>query len=322
LPPAWRQALTGPRFTVGGVNAWPGAIAKDGTMIAESKDADGAHRTTLIARDGKRTLLLRLPRSAHRTVSGDDTDGRYALLNVNPGDDPEHPTDEILLVDPRTGTRRNLLAKAPAPAGYVVAWRGAVLQAGVVYWGMTEPGEHPRHGIVLAYDVARRHYRVLARLAAMPLVQRDPRGVHWQGGLLAAAGVPSDVPAAPLSTDWRQNVVSDGTAFAWPGRTDAADAHVVYWLQGSRRHHWLVRAHGHHDPFMVTAVAGPFVFGRFSSGPVYVVDVRTGALASLSSLAEFGPTVGGHTAYFSSYGADHRAATVRIDTSGLPELRC
>jgi len=326
LPPAWKHALAGPTWTVGGLAAWPAAVAKDGTVIAATKDGRGTYRTTLITPAGRMTPLLALTRSRHHTIASADTDGRYAVLSLDPGDaDPEHPADEILLVDSRTGDRRNLLSSSlPVPSDYVVAWRAAVIQAGVVYWGMTEPVDAPAHGIVLAYDIARRRYRVLARLHAQPLVLRDPRGVHWQGGLIAARGVPAVVPVAPLGPDWRQSVISDGTTYAWQGPTGAPDAQVVYSVHRAEQRHWRVAGPRGLGQFIASAVSGPFVFGSFSYGSqiMYVLDLRSGAMASLGARYVNGAVAARSRVFVDFQSKRGTVRSVPIDAPKLPELHC
>lgn len=322
LPRAWKQALGRPAWQVEGMDAWPAASAKDGTVVAEALDGRRAEHFVRLGTDGRPTPLLTVPRTAHRTVSGVDTDGRYAVVNLVTGTDANVPAGDVLLIDSRTGTRTHLLPHVPAPKGYVVAWRGAVIQAGTVYWGMTEPAKQPHHGIVVGYDIARRSYRVLAHLNAMPLVLRDPRGVHWQGGLVPAKDVPSGVPAAPRTMDWRQSVVSDGTAYAWQGPTDGPDSQVVFWLHGKDERHWRVVRSQRQGNFIASTVSGPFVFGAFSyGGKPYVLDMRTGAMATLGSAHVDGAEAVG-SRVFVDVQAGRPVNTVSIDISTLPELRC
>ena len=114
-----------------------------------------------------------------------------------------------------------------------------------------------------------------------------------------------------------------GDPYAWSGATDAPDARVVYWTRGTSEHHWRVQASTHRSgPFDVESVSGPYVFGRFSTGPTYVIDTRTGAAATLGKWVDYGPATSGPTAYFPQDAPVHQVATVKVDTSKLPELHC
>lgn len=331
LPPAWKHALAGPAWTVGGLDAWPDAVAKDGTVIAAAVDSSGAsYRTSLVTPDGHATALLTVPRHHLGGPWTADTDGRYAVFNFAPdervGDSEDRPMNDVVIVDPHTGRRRHLLRDAPVPAGFVVAYRGAVIQSGIVYWGMEQPGDQPGRGIVLAYDVASRRYRVLAHLRESAAVLRDPRGVHWADGLVPATGVPTSVPVAPASLEWRQRVLSDGTSYAWAGRTDAPDAQVVYWARGAVQHHWRVVSSRRLGAFDAMSVSGPFIFGVHSNAGsnMYVLDTRTGAIAALAKQRYIYQATAAGSRVYLDMDASHpgRVPTVPIDTSKLPELRC
>ena len=178
--------------------------------------------------------------------------------------------------------------------------------------------------MIIGYDLTTNTSRIVAHTDGPVFVRQDPRGALWQGGSVPATGVPTAVPAGGAV----RTVYSDGVDYAWNvgWRTN----HNIGWTDGDGRvRSFTVAILGHPTATpIVMAVSGPYVLLSPYSGRVplpggrarlAVLDTRTGAIADLG-VPMVDDSAAGRPAALAF--TNRHDATLRISTSGLPELRC
>ncbi len=208
------------------------------------------------------------------------------------------------------------------PSGYL-AGDGVALLDGVVYFGAS-PRRDGVGGVIIDYDLTTNTSRIVAHTDARVFVRQDPRGALWQGGSVPASGVPAAVPGGGAV----RTVYSDGVDYAW--NVDWRANHEIGWTDGDGRvHSFRVAIPGHAGATPIAmAVAGPYVLLSPYSGraplpgaraPLAILDTRTGGIADLG-VALVDMSAAGRPATLAF--TNRHDATLRITTSGLPELRC
>jgi hypothetical protein len=321
LPAAWRTALTGRPVTApGGGVAVPAAMSPDARTIVTWKHT-GRSWTGVIAAGGRAVRpLYEVP--ADRDVASIDVDAHTLVLSEIDHARASYggPITAVVTVDLDTGRAMTILRPGPGRALASTTGTAVFIQDGVVYWSLLRTGSPS--GTVQAYDLRTGTTRVVGHTAGQhPTLDRDVRGVTWNGGTVAN---PQGSPAAAAAAD---RVVGDGGAVAW--QPDARMVRGV--LHNGQRVRWAdghttrtVTVRGLTDPD-IALVSGPLVLlGAPSSRPLVdgdaatmqLLDVRTGALAPIvvPSGAQLGAA--GHWAFTTGTGV------LLVATRTLPGLQC
>lgn len=321
LPAAWRTALTGRPVTApGGTDHLvPAAVTSDARTIVTWTHS-GRSWTGVIPAGGKTVRpLYEVP--ADRNVASIDVDAHTLVLGEIDHARASYggPITAVVTVDLGTGRAATILTPGPGRTLAGTTSTAVFVQDGVVYWSLVRTGS--RTGTVQAYDVRTGATRVVGHTTGQdPTLDRDVRGVTWNGGRVAN---PQGSPASAAAAD---RVVGDGTV-AW--QPDARMVRGV--LHNGQRVRWAdgqvtrtVTVRGLTDPDLAL-VSGPFVLlGAPSSRPLadgdpatmQLLDVRTGALAPI--LVPYGAQVAaaGHWVFTA------RTGVLLVDTRRLPGLHC
>lgn len=128
------------------------------------------------------------------------------------------------------------------------------------------------------------------------------------------AGLPGAVLDSATDSTALGSLVTDGTAYAW----DAGGA-IAWWSAGERAVRTRV------PNAVVSEVAGPLVFYfAENSSTVHVLDIRTGAQASIAN--DFASYATGGVVFLENdprrISNKTRFTITRLDTSTLPPLSC
>lgn len=345
LPAAWKQAILTSRVDFGSMAATVDDIGTDGTLVV-SRDfgvTPGSARDIVLVKPGK------APRVVYRVADPDKydataaIDGHRLVIAVNshgraPANSiPNFPQPTILQLqvrDLRTGTTRQI-ASAPEGDG---AQQVPLIEAfavfnGRVYWTYRN-AYGSSTGEIRSFDLSTGQTSTVYRGPLSDYPQVSDGGIgDWPpggGSRRVAADLPTQV-AMNLDPANQLVVATDGHAWAW-----AKSSHVLGWWQpGMASPRYLQLKQDLSSNTVLLTVTGPYAFVA-----EYVVDTRTGAIASLvgsglpsGKLSSFEPQVGhGGTVYgFADAGTGHwvdghwqdpQPQVQRVDTTKLPGLHC
>ena len=340
LPSAWLAALPAAVLDAGAWSAGAIALAPDGSVIAlrDYGVHPGDAREIVQLRPGSAPRVLYSSpdpdtfgvRSAglidHWLIVGVHHDARPPKHTI-PGSSPIGLAS-VLLVDTRTGEARTLAEQRDTGRSINMV----VTFDGKAYWD--ERASFPaRNGVVKSFDPRTGKTRTVYH-GRIGWLEVSAAGVGFQGerALLVPARLPDQVERAmtPFS---RYHLVTDGTAYAWL----VSQRVLGWWAPGQAAPVYRKVRYGM-DPQLgpdALKVAGRFVLTErgelvdpVHGGSAVLPTARftgiAGASLDLGSngvLAGSAPTErNGH--WIDGYWSDGTATVVRLDTRGLPPLRC
>ena len=314
LPAEWQRALDTTPITVDGAPAYPIMLTAPGDVIVAWKPAGGSAQLGITGADGTtRTFIGAL---------GDHLGGGYALEGNTLVVGPTNSGSAMSVVDVQSGNTDEISLDPFMPAGYSASDGVAILN-GVIYFGAS-PRPDGIGGVIVGYDLASGTSDIVARTDGPVFVRQDARGVIWKNGGIRATETPNAVPGSAAVYD----VYGDGTDYAW--NVNWRTNQEVSWTDGSgTTRSFTVQLPGHPGAApIVMAVSGPYVLLSPYSGArplpggraqLAVLDTRTGAVADLGVPLVDDSAAGLPAALAFTNGDD---ATLRINTSHLPELEC
>lgn len=331
LPPAWRTALDGPAFSIGGYTPPVIGVLSDGSAVATPVGGRYGDDVVLIDTSGKVIPIYQLPRGGLGLNT--EVSGHTVVLNISTAPKGSHtistrPTD-IVDIDTRTRRVTHLLRHVPpglrarpAHGRTGAATNDAVLQDGVAYW--TAAGRDLHHGLVVGYDLRTHRYRKVGTYSGAAYLDHDARGVFWGGGAIPAPHLPPQVASLADRTNPRNflhtDVVTDGTHYAW------SQGQTVHWAgpDGEHADYRVPEIDHGGSGGVVYSVAGPFVlmYTAADAATFHVLDTATGALAD-TGIEPAGPVAGlGSTLYLDRSVKPGLDETIPVDTAKLPGLTC
>lgn len=314
LPTAWQHALDASKIAQPGQYPQPLAVTKNGAVLLSWTDAAGDLHVGRLTSGLVVDRLAKITPPAATAVGTVAADGRHVVVSFRRRD----RTSAIDLLDLATGRIRDLLPHAPLAAhAQTVGGAWLTIQHSTVYWP-ARSSQNTAPNILVSYNIGNDRYET--RRVAGDAVYLNAAGIYWRDGHLLKQPPP---PIHPPLEERYMTEAADEDVIAWSFFRDPT---TVIWSQvsGAAR---TVRQHLARS-INIDAVAGPYIFldrGEGDdtdaiNGDVYVLDIRTGALADTGTSGWLPSESAGGTVAFTT--TDRHTATRVLNVTHLPRLHC
>lgn len=332
----------------------PMTVSSAGEVLTSVADRGLHGEVVLVSPDGSVRVLYDLPAvhnpflakgspelSPEPWARGGQIEGRWAVFGVGISYHHGGMIVGLVAVDLDSGIVETVRAPLASSKLEYLSISYPVLLDGAVYWSETSGDGsfdtfyfYDGPSTIYRLDLATKHRSTVA--AGIHLRTRGPSpdgpalingAVNWvtSDGKQHWHGTPAKIPGFPAKIDLNMTVVQDGPNVAWTTASDPSNPEfqdTVFLGAGGETEPQIVYKMSpdeSYDSITLDALSGPYLIFDKDPESTILLDIRTGATATVDS--ETDVMAGGGVIVLDKYSGDrYHMALIRTDT--LPELHC